>query len=71
MIQYPDAIASEEAVFEQVLEAGATNIESNAMNYDIYCAPEDLNTVREALVQRYGDTRKLLALLGILKIRYV
>ncbi|MBL0942228.1 MAG: YebC/PmpR family DNA-binding transcriptional regulator [Alphaproteobacteria bacterium] len=55
MIQYPAAIASEEAMFEAALEVGATNVDSDPETHEIHCAPEDLNTVREGLNQKYGE----------------
>jgi YebC/PmpR family DNA-binding regulatory protein len=57
MIQYSAASASEEAIFEAALEAGATNVDSDTETHEIHCVPEDLNTVREGLSQKYGEAQ--------------
>jgi YebC/PmpR family DNA-binding regulatory protein len=53
-ISYPAATASVDDMFEAVIEAGAENVESDAEQHLITCAPEDLNTVRDALENRLG-----------------
>jgi len=57
-IVYPAAVGGEDAVFEAALEAGAENVESNADGHEITCAADDLNTVRDALAERFGDARE-------------
>ena len=37
-----------------VIEAGADNVESDAEQHLVTCAPEDLNEVRDALEGRFG-----------------
>ncbi len=54
-IHYPADAATADAMFEAALEAGADNIESGDGGHDIFCAADDLNTVREALEAAFGD----------------
>ena len=53
-IHYPVAAADADAMFEAALDAGADNVESSDDGHDIVCAPDDLNSVREALEARFG-----------------
>ncbi len=53
-IVYPAAAASGDEMFEAAIEAGADNLESDAEQHVVTCAPEDLNAVRDALEQRFG-----------------
>ena len=46
--------ASADEMFEAAIEAGAKDIESNDEQHLATCAPEDLNTVRDALEGRFG-----------------
>src|SRR5260370_39154371 len=41
-------------MFEAAIEAGARDIESDAEQHLVTCAPEDLNAVRDALEHRFG-----------------
>jgi transcriptional/translational regulatory protein YebC/TACO1 len=41
-------------MFEAAIEAGARDIESDSEQHLVTCAPEDLNTVRDALENRFG-----------------
>ena len=54
-IRYPTAAASDEAMFEAALEAGAADVLSTADGHEIACAPGDLHAVAEALTKRFGD----------------
>src|SRR2546423_3542331 len=54
-ITYPAAAASADDMFEAVIEAGADNVESDAEQHLVTCAPEDLNAVRDALETRVGS----------------
>lgn len=56
-IVYPAEAGSAEAVFEAALEAGADDVASDDETHEIYCAPEDLNTVAEALNQTLGEPK--------------
>ncbi len=51
---YPVATGSADDMFEAALEAGADNVESSDDAHEITCAPEDFNTVREALEESLG-----------------
>ena len=53
-ITYPAAAASADDMFEAVIEAEAENVESDAEQHLVTCAPEDLNAVRDALESRLG-----------------
>lgn len=52
---FPASVAGAEETFEAALEAGATDVESDDESHTIYCSMEDLHTVREPLVERFGD----------------
>jgi YebC/PmpR family DNA-binding regulatory protein len=53
-ISYPAAAAGADEMFEAVIEAAADNVESDDEQHLVICAPEDLNTVRDALENRFG-----------------
>lgn len=55
VIRYGAAAGSAEKVFEAALEAGATDVESDESGHVIYCAPDDLAAVREALEPQLGE----------------
>ena len=52
-IRYP-AAASEDAMLEAAIDAGADNVESDADGHDITCAVEDFFAVRDALEAKFG-----------------
>ncbi|MGC6484468.1 MAG: YebC/PmpR family DNA-binding transcriptional regulator [Candidatus Puniceispirillales bacterium] len=54
-ITYPAAAADPDAMFEEALEAGADNVESDDEGHEIITAPEDFNVVREMLENRFGS----------------
>ena len=53
-VTYPAAAASAEAMLEAVIEAGGENVDSDDEQHVVSCAPDDLNSVRDALEQRFG-----------------
>lgn len=53
-IAYPVAAASPDDMLEAAIETGADNVESDPEQHLVTCAPDDLNTVRDALEQRCG-----------------
>ena len=53
-ISYPATAAGADEMFEAVIEAAADNVESDDERHLVICAPEDLNTVRDALENRFG-----------------
>jgi len=54
VITYPSSAASEDAMLEAAIEAGADNVESDEESHEITCAIEDLFAVRDALEARFG-----------------
>lgn len=55
IIEYPAEVASDDTMFEAAVESGAENVESGEESHNITCAIEDLNSVRDALIAKYGD----------------
>lgn len=55
VVTYPTAAASEEAMLEAAIEAGADNAELTADGHEITCAMESLFAVRDALEARFGE----------------
>ena len=53
-ITYGADVASDEAMFEGALEAGADNVESDASGHEITASIEDFNAVREAMEEHFG-----------------
>jgi YebC/PmpR family DNA-binding regulatory protein len=54
-IRYPAGAASDDAMFEAALEAGAADVVSSAEGHEIACAPADLHAVAGVLTERFGD----------------
>ena len=54
-IHYPAELVSAEDVFELVINAGAEDVESNAIGHVIYCQPDDFHKVSESLMISLGD----------------
>lgn len=55
MIVYPQAKASEEAMFEAALEAGADNCDLSSGHHTITCSIEQFGAVRDALEKKFGE----------------
>lgn len=55
LVQYPAEKASADDMLEAVIEAGADDCVSDDTQHSIYCKPEALNEVRDALSKKYGD----------------
>lgn len=53
-IQYPLDKASADDMLEAAIEAGADDCQSSEQAHDVFCAPESLNDVREAMEKRFG-----------------
>lgn len=53
-IQYPVDKATADQMLEAAIEAGADDCQSNEQTHDVFCAPDSLNEVREALEKRFG-----------------
>jgi len=54
-IVYPLTVASEDAVFEKAIEAGADNLDTSEGNYEIITTQADFIKVKEALVKQLGN----------------
>ena len=57
LILYPPAAASEEAMFEAALEAGAENCETNEDGHAITCTIEGFLGARDALEKKFGPAQ--------------
>ncbi len=57
-IIFEESNVSADDMFEQALEAGADNVESDDSFHEITCAMEDLNTVSTALAESTGEEPK-------------
>ena len=55
VVRYPASAASADAMLEAAIEAGADDARSDAEAHEVTCASEDLFTVRDALVARFGE----------------
>jgi len=55
IVEYQFETVSADEIFEAAVEAGAGNAESDEEMHVITCAIEDLNNVRDALIEKYGD----------------
>jgi len=53
-VAYPPDAASADDMLEAAIEAGAADVESDNDGHVVIAAPEDFNTVRDALEQRFG-----------------
>jgi YebC/PmpR family DNA-binding regulatory protein len=54
-IHFAADIGDADTVLEAAIEAGAEDCQSSEEGHDIICAPDDLNTVREALEESLGE----------------
>ena len=52
---YPSNAGSSDDVFEAALEAGASDVSSDSNMHEIVCEADDLNSVREALEEKFGN----------------
>ncbi len=52
---YPADAGSSDDVFEAALEAGASDVSSDSDMHEIVCEADDLNSVREALEEKFGN----------------
>ena len=53
-VVYPASVASEDAVMEAAIEAGAEDVETDEESHTVFTAFEDLNAVVETLEGRFG-----------------
>src|SRR5256885_1048848 len=54
IVRYPAAVASEDAMLEAAIDAGADNVESDDQAHEVTVAPDRLIEVRDALEARFG-----------------
>jgi YebC/PmpR family DNA-binding regulatory protein len=54
VVRYPAAAASEDAMLEAAVEAGADNVESGAEGHEITASADNFYAVRDALERRFG-----------------
>ncbi len=54
VVRYPASAASEDAMLEAAIEAGADNAESGPDGHEVTTAPESFFAVRDALEARFG-----------------
>ncbi|MGB0749188.1 MAG: YebC/PmpR family DNA-binding transcriptional regulator [Magnetospiraceae bacterium] len=54
-VVYPGDTTDNDSMFEAALEAGASDVASDGESHEIICDPNDLNTVRDALAEQFGD----------------
>ena len=54
VVRYPGAAASEDAMLEAAIEAGAENVESDSEGHEVTTSPESFFAVRDALEARFG-----------------
>lgn len=57
LIEYEGNVAGEDEMFEIALEAGASEVESSADWHSIICSIEDFITVRDKLIEKFGDPK--------------
>ena len=57
-IVFPAAKADADSMFEEALEAGASDVESDAEYHTIACEVEDFATVRDALEAKFGEPER-------------
>ena len=54
VVRYPASAASEDAMLEAAIEAGAENVDSDAEGHEVTTTPESFFAVRDALEGRFG-----------------
>ncbi|SDE75227.1 YebC/PmpR family DNA-binding transcriptional regulator [Rhodospira trueperi] len=54
-LRYPAGAGDADAMLEAAIEAGADDVVSDDEGHDIYCQPDDLNAVREAMTAARGE----------------
>ncbi len=58
VIEYDAAVASEDAMMEAAIEAGADDVSSSESGHEIYAAQETFRDVAKALEAKFGEPRK-------------
>lgn len=58
VIEYPREVASEEAMLEAAIEAGANDVRSSEEGHEIITSPVSLREVAQALEPKFGEPHK-------------
>jgi YebC/PmpR family DNA-binding regulatory protein len=58
MIEYDASVASEDAMMEAAIEAGADDVSSSEGGHEIYASTDSFHEVAKALEAKYGEPRK-------------
>jgi transcriptional/translational regulatory protein YebC/TACO1 len=58
VIEFPAEAASEEAMLEAAIEAGAEDVRSSAEGHEIITTPVSMREVAQALESQFGEPRK-------------
>src|SRR5438874_13572007 len=58
VIEYDAKVASDEAMLEAAIEAGADDVSSSENGHEIYASPETFREVAKALETKFGEARK-------------
>jgi YebC/PmpR family DNA-binding regulatory protein len=53
-IVYPASAGSTDAFFEATIESGANDCQSDEYQHEVYCNPDDLNSVRDFFEAKFG-----------------
>ena len=57
VVRYPADVADADSMLEAAIEAGAQDVASSEEGHEVISAPDDLNTVRDALESRFGEAQ--------------
>ncbi|MCW8916735.1 MAG: YebC/PmpR family DNA-binding transcriptional regulator [Magnetovibrio sp.] len=58
IIEYAADAADADTMFEEALEAGAADVSSDEDGHQVSCAPDDFSTVRDSLIEKFGDPKE-------------
>jgi YebC/PmpR family DNA-binding regulatory protein len=58
IIEYDQSVASDDAMLDAAIEAGAVDVISGENGHEIYAAPDSLREVAKALEAKFGEPRK-------------
>ena len=58
IIEYDAKVASDDAMLDAAIEAGADDVISSENRHEVYASPENLREVAKALEAKFGEPRK-------------
>jgi YebC/PmpR family DNA-binding regulatory protein len=58
IIEYDSKVASDDAMLEAAIEAGADDVVSSENGHEVYASPETFHDVAKALEAKFGEARK-------------